>query len=203
MLFPGHLNLNGDYGNLQVIAKQLEWRAMPYEIVQVESEAALASNLDFILVGHGSNAAWQSIRDQLASMGATLCSLIASGTPGLCVSSGFEELVNLSVLPDLTIKALPERVSRFVVETDGALEVLGYLNTDVDLPNLHREQQFVCTMLHGPVLAKNPGLLDEMLRSISEHANLELRSIQENEKAGQLADLVDEVWKLEKELASE
>jgi CobQ-like glutamine amidotransferase family enzyme len=58
-------------------------------------------------------------------------------------------------------------------------------------------------MLHGPVLAKNPGLLLEMLETVAEHAGLKLQEIQSSEKAELLAGLVDEVWKLERELASE
>ena len=58
-------------------------------------------------------------------------------------------------------------------------------------------------MLHGPVLAKNPVLLLELLQSISMHAGVELKDVQTSEKADLVAGFVDEVWKLEGELASE
>lgn len=203
VLFPDHLNLNGDLGNVEVLARQFEWRGMGCEIVIVEDERNLDSGLDFLLVGHGSSAAWESLRERLGLLGATLRRLVSSGTPGLCVSSGFEEFVRLSVVTDLECKALPERVSRFVVQPDGIHEVLGYLNTDVDLPLIHREGQFVCTMLHGPVLAKNPELLLEILQNIAKHAGLGLGAARASEKVDLVADLVDEVWKLERELASE
>ncbi len=203
VFFPDHLNLNGDFGNIEVIARQFEWRGMTCEVVRVEDERHLADGLDFLLVGHGSSAAWDSIRDRLNSLEGVLRKLVESGTPGLCVSTGFEELVRLAVVADLECKSNPERVSKFVVQADGNQEVLGYLNTDVDLPPLHREGQFVCTMLHGPVLAKNPALLLELLENISLHAGLQLKAIQTNEKTDLLAGLVDEVWKLERELASE
>ena len=203
VFFPDHLNLNGDFGNIEVIARQFEWRGMTCEVVRVEDERHLADGLDFLLVGHGSSAAWDSIRDRLNSLEGVLRKLVESGTPGLCVSTGFEELVRLAVVADLECKSNPERVSKFVVQADGNQEVLGYLNTDVDLPPLHREGHFVCTMLHGPVLAKNPALLLELLENISLHAGLQLKAIQTNEKTDLLAGLVDEVWKLERELASE
>ncbi len=203
VFFPDHLNLNGDFGNIEVIARQFEWRGMTCEVVRVEDERHLADGLDFLLVGHGSSAAWDSIRDRLNSLEGVLRKLVESGTPGLCVSTGFEELVRLAVVAGLECKSIPERVSKFVVQADGSQEVLGYLNTDVDLPTLHREGKFVCTMLHGPVLAKNPVLLLELLQSISLHAGLQLKAIQTNEKTDLLAGLVDEVWKLERELASE
>lgn len=203
VFFPDHLNLNGDFGNIEVLARQFEWRGMACEVVRVEDERHLADGLDFLLIGHGSSAAWDSIRDRLNSLEGLLRKLVESGTPGLCVSTGFEELVRLAVVADLECKSNPERVSKFVVQADGNQEVLGYLNTDVDLPPLHREGQFVCTMLHGPVLAKNPALLLELLENISLHAGLQLKAIQTNEKTDLLAGLVDEVWKLERELASE
>lgn len=203
VLFPDHLNLNGDFGNIDVLVRQLEWRGMACEVIRVDDEKHLASDLDFLLVGHGSNAAWESIRVNMESLAESLRKLIASGTPGLCVSTGFEELVRLNAINGLVSQDIPERVSKFVVHPDGNGEVLGYLNTDVDLPFLHREAQFVCTMLHGPVLAKNPSLLEELLERIAKHAGEELQAIRISEKADQLAGLVDEVWKLERELASE
>lgn len=203
VLFPDHLNLNGDLGNMEVISKQLDWRGIAHEVIRVETEQQLASDLSFLLIGHGSNAAWEAIREPVGSLSGSLRSLIEAGLPGLCVSTGFEELVRLSVLTNFTLKSMPERVSKFVVHADESGDILGYLNTDVDLPNLHRQGQFVCTMLHGPVLAKNPKLLNELLLSICFRAGVTLGPILEDEKAGLLADLVDEVWKLEQDLASE
>lgn len=202
-LFPKHLNLNGDFGNLEVIVKQLEWRGFTCEVVPVETAAQLSSDLDFIFVGHGSKAAWAAIGTTFSEMAPFLREQLVSGTPGLSISTGFEEMVRNEVVSTPIFKTLPTRVSKFVVHPDGEGEVLGYVNTDADLPVIQRDTNWICTMLHGPVLAKNPTLLEELLVKISVHAGVQLRPIQESEKAGQLADLIDEVWKLEKELASE
>ena len=203
VLFPEHLNLNGDYGNLEVISRQLEWRRMASEIVAVGSPAELSSGLDFLLIGHGSSAAWASIDAEFRGLLATLKALMAAGLPGMSVSTGFEQMVRGSLFEKLTVNSLSSRTSKFVVEQDVEGEVLGYLNTDVDLPIIHRESNFLGTMLHGPILAKNPTLLEEMLLKISANAGLELAPIYANEKAGLLADLVDKVWELERDLASE
>jgi CobQ-like glutamine amidotransferase family enzyme len=203
VLFPEHLNLNGDYGNLEVIARQLEWRGMASEIVAVGTRAELTSDLDFLLVGHGSSAAWASIDSEFRGLLATLKVLLSAGMPGMSVSSGFEQMVRGSVFEGLTANSLSSRTSKFVVEQDVEGEVLGYLNADVDLPIIHRESNFIGTMLHGPILAKNPILLEEVLLKICSSAGLELAPFQANEKAGLLADLVDKVWELERELASE
>jgi CobQ-like glutamine amidotransferase family enzyme len=35
VLFPKHLNLNGDFGNVEVLARQLEWRGHEVQIVEL------------------------------------------------------------------------------------------------------------------------------------------------------------------------
>lgn len=202
-LFPEHLNLNGDFGNLDVLTAQLEWRGLSCETVQIERASDLARDLDFVFVGHGSAAAWSAIHSEFETLAPTLRSLLDGGTPGLAISTGFEELVRTNVLTGLEATTIAIRTSKFEVYMDGDNEVLGYLNTDVNLPILHRERNWVASMLHGPILAKNPFLLEEVLDRITSYAGVQLPVIQESEKAGQLADLIDEVWKLEKELASE
>lgn len=203
VLFPEQLNLNGDYGNVEVVARQLEWRGMASEIVAVGTKAELTSGLDFLLVGHGSSAAWASIDEKFRCLLDPLKALLAAGMPGMSVSTGFEQMVRGSVFEGLNVNSLSSRTSKFVVGQDVNGEVLGYLNTDVDLPIIHRESNFIGTMLHGPILAKNPTLLEEVLLKISSNAGLELAPIDASEKAGLLADLVDKVWELERDLASE
>ena len=200
-LFPAHLNLNGDQGNLEVLSKQLVWRGVPCEVVGIETLADFDRQLDFILVGHGSIAAWSAIEGEFHSMAPRLAELFRADVPGLSISTGFEKLVESRVLAIPNVEPLNERVSKFEIIEDGGSKVLGYLNTDVNLPVLHREQNWIASMLHGPVLAKNPALLNEVLGKIAAHADVELPELKE--KAGQLADLIKDVWELERELASE
>jgi CobQ-like glutamine amidotransferase family enzyme len=202
-LFPDHLNLNGDLGNLEVIAKQLEWRGIASETLAIRSVHDLGQGVDFIFVGHGSLAAWVDIRDTFVEMAPILKQLLTTGTPGLAISSGFEELALADIFSNLSPAPIAQRISKFEIYHDGESEVLGYVNTEVDLPMLHREGNWIGSMLHGPILAKNSTLLEEVLTSVAKHAAVPLAPIQANEKAGQLADLISEVWKLEKDLASE
>lgn len=202
-LFPDHLNLNGDLGNLEVIAKQLEWRGIDSETLAIRSIHDLSQGLDFILVGHGSLAAWADIRDTFVEMAPTLKQLMTIGVPALAISSGFEESTMAGLFANLSPAPIAPRISKFEIYSDGDSEVLGYINTEVDLPMLHREGNWIGSMLHGPVLAKNPALLEEVLTGIAKHGSVPLAPFQANEKAGQLADLISEVWNLEKDLASE
>jgi CobQ-like glutamine amidotransferase family enzyme len=54
---------------------------------------------------------------------------------------------------------LIERVSQFK-SFEG---VVGYVNTEFDLPEISRTKNSVFTLFHGPVLAKNPQLADEII----------------------------------------
>jgi CobQ-like glutamine amidotransferase family enzyme len=202
-LFPDHLNLNGDLGNLEVLSRQLGWRGVPNEIVPIRSLSDLNGGFDFLLIGHGSIAAWADVKDDLLVMAPLLRELKQRGTPALAISSGFEELVRLSVFSPLSVSKLAERVSKFEVVSDGDNELLGYVNTDTNLPAFYRSDSWIGSTLHGPILAKNPTLLNEILTTIASQSGIELPEIRKSEKADLLVDLVREVWKLEQGLARE
>jgi lipid II isoglutaminyl synthase (glutamine-hydrolysing) len=202
-LFSDHLNLNGDFGNLRVLDQQLNWRAMPHEIVSVEEAADLIAAPNFILIGHGSEAAWADIEGQFLALIPRLRELLAAGATILAVSTGFEMVVKHGLIAGLTVEASDERISKFATAQDDSGEVLGYVNTDTDLPTIYREGSFIGTTLHGPLLAKNPNLLESILAQVSTNAGVAVSSIQDAKKADLLAGLVAEVWKLEVELANE
>jgi CobQ-like glutamine amidotransferase family enzyme len=202
-LFPEHLNLNGDFGNLEVIGRQLAWRGLAYEIVDITATKHFAEDVDFVLIGHGSEAAWKDISENCIAIRDNLQALKAQGVSMLAVSTGFEKAIEMGLIVDLVVGRIGERVSKFVVHPDGNSQILGYVNVDNDLPVIHRSGSVIGTTLHGPVLAKNPALLNEILTAISSRANVLLPELLDAKKADQLADLVAEVWKLESDLASE
>jgi CobQ-like glutamine amidotransferase family enzyme len=203
MLFPKHLNLNGDYGNIEVLARQFEWRGHDVQIVELTDLKSFAEPLHFVLVGHGSEAAWSDISSEFQLLAPKLRELISIGIPVLAVSTGFENSIRSSVISAAAPGPLPERVSKFSIVKEGENELLGYVNVDTDLPDFFRSGSFIGTALHGPVLSKNPDLLDPLLAEIARIAGVELQPIRDAKKADQLADLIAEVWKLEGELANE
>jgi CobQ-like glutamine amidotransferase family enzyme len=203
VLFRKHLNLNGDFGNLEVLSRQFEWRGHEVELVELHESRDLNRPLHFVLIGHGSEAAWADIRGQFDSMTNNLRALLESGVPILAISTGFEAAIRSGLVTSEPLSALPERISKFrVVENDGQ-SLLGYINVDTNLPEFFRQGSFIGTALHGPVLSKNPTLLVELLNSIASKANVKLDPIRDAKKADLLADLIAEVWKLESELANE
>jgi hypothetical protein len=154
-LYPDHLNLNGDHANLLVLQKRLEWRGVNSEIVSVERPTNL-NEFDFVLLGHGSDAAWAEVLKIDSKMLNNIVDLVRSGSNVLAIASGYQKLHEL-----LNQKAAVqiERVSEFK-SFEG---VVGYVNTEFDLPEMSRVENSVLTLFHGPVLAKNPQLADEII----------------------------------------
>lgn len=165
-LYPEHLNLNGDRANLLVLQRRLEWASIRVErFTHRPGQPLPTTRPDFVLLGHGSPAAWRQIYADLARVVPELEAWMAAGTQLLAVSSGFAALHGL-------LKSLPssidrqERISKFeVVDTEGG-EVIGYLNSDLVLEPFMRDGNFIGTLLHGPMLAKTTWLADEIIERI-------------------------------------
>jgi CobQ-like glutamine amidotransferase family enzyme len=172
-VFGGRLNLFGDQGNLLALKRFIESQGLSVSVVPVHNtQEALTCN--FILVGHGSIAAMASIQDSLEQID---WRAVLSKVPTLAVGSGLEFLAK-SHFPESHNWAKKERESEFQVVNFGVeaeFKVLGYRNTDSNFSGLKllvNEKLGIGvygSMLHGPVLAKNPKLLkvisDATLRS--------------------------------------
>ena len=152
---PTHLNLNGDLGNLLVLQKRLEWRGVSSSITHLQGPEEL-QDFDYVLLGHGSNAAWLQLLQRSSDLFERCVSYIEASGALLAVASGADRLMPL--LTGVEIQN-GDRVSEFVSEDS----VVGYLNTTSKADRLLWHKNALLTQLHGPVLAKNPGLADGIL----------------------------------------
>lgn len=204
-LFPGHLDLNGDQANLKVIQKRLQWFGYQSSLVAVNKGDQIPADADLIFLGHGSMAAWSDIDQNLATIVPDIKSRISSGAAFMAVSSGHERAIQLGIFSGLVSKQ--ERVSKFEIAKLEGKEVLGYLNSATNAPVIQKHGLSLGTQLHGPIFAKNPQLVDAYLAEILESRNIELAKISEKDltsTAQKVVDqVVDQVWELERELASE
>ncbi len=206
-LFPNHLNLNGDLANIRVLQQQLAWRGVESSVSFVEKGNSIPKGADFLLLGHGSEAAWNDLERDLRSIKTELVEAFEQGMPGLAVASGFERLYDLTPRASLNLLREPvlrtERSSRFALAELGGNQALGYLNSDAQLPLLTKIHNLYGTLLHGPILAKNQWLVDSILKSIFERRLTPLPEIRAKEKADQVADLISKIWDLEEPLTRE
>lgn len=152
-LFPADLNLNGDQANLLVLQKRLTLRGQQCVTKEITLDAI--SSVDVVFLGHGSSEAWKFVHSQAPEIFKTLSEFVTRGGKLIAVASGA-----IAVLAELGKKyeSGPHR-SEFVNEGG----VVGYINTDVQAPVLQYVWQSWFTLLHGPVLAKNPDLADRIL----------------------------------------
>lgn len=190
-LAPERLNLNGDQANLLVLSKRLEWLGEPVKVVSLDSLAdisALSAAVEkspgrkFLLLGHGSASAWKSLEPLAEAVRELVVTLVAQSVPVLAVGSGYELL-----RPGAP--RTPRRSDFYVSEFEGR-EVLGYRNTDAQLPELARDGSLLLTLLHGPLLAKNPQLADEFIEQLGV-------VVKANDRTEEIDAIVTKAWELE------
>ena len=68
-----------------------------------------------------------------------------------------------------------KRESKFVTSSEG---YFGYRNSDKDLPVCLVKESFIGTTLFGPVLAKNPQLLERVLNAVGAELNLSAQALE-------------------------
>ncbi len=206
--YKDRLNLNGDFMNLSVLARRLNWRGFEFEVLDLTAQNIadeLALGLDFALIGHGSAAAWASIFSEGADLTGAIKLVIDAKIPTLAVASGFETLADLGLVP-ITYERT-ERVSKFALASHALGEQLGYVNTDTNLPALAEFGSTIGTLLHGPFLAKNALIADQIIDSmIAKRFTGESTGSSagpRNANSERIDQILAEVWKLEFELANE
>lgn len=165
-LYPNHLDLNGDGGNAHILCRRAVWSGFQAELLLVNPGESASIRPDVLVIGHGSSAAWKQIYSEFAKLVPVIADWMKLGTQVVAVSSGFAALHGL--LPGLSSSIdRTDRKSIFVVEEFEGEQVHGYLNSDLLLANIVRHGNLLGTMLHGPLLAKNSWLADQIISAVT------------------------------------
>ena len=191
--FAERLNLNGDQANLFVLKKRLQWLGFSSEIIPVQNREQLeAANADFVFLGHGSLAAWDACFADWPTLGADLTAL-ASKKVAMSVASGSDLLLRSATGSPGKIG---HNVSKFEVETLSGERILGYKNSSQQDSETRLVGNILLTWLHGPVLAKNPQLADDIIaRILADQAPKQFA----NENTRKIDEIVAGIWQLEAE----
>ena len=200
-LYPVELGINGDVGNVTVLAKRARARGFDVEVVNVgRGAASIPDGIDVLHVGSGPLAAVQTVQSDALRHAEELRELVAGGLPLLAIGGGWEllgssithddgELEGLGVFASQASRELSQSVAETVVRTDGGL-LAGFANHNA-VTTLHagaeplgevvrgfgngasaaedsgaegiRQHSAIGTHLHGPILALNPALADQLL----------------------------------------
>lgn len=155
---PTYFNNNGDQGNIEVLAKQLEWRGVQYSVTSTDFAGS-----DFLLVGDGSRAVMREFESELAATTDLVAERLRTGKATLLVGSAHEFFCTR--LPGLPELGNAPRVSEHREVTFGNLRVFGYRNNEIE-NDFFIEEAFISTSLFGPILAKNENLLNIVLTSM-------------------------------------
>jgi CobQ-like glutamine amidotransferase family enzyme len=92
-LYPAHMNLYGDRGNLLVLARRAEWRGYPVEIVEVApGDPVPWATADFLFIGGGEDRHQAMIADDFLARRADLKAALGDGLPMLAICGGFQLL---------------------------------------------------------------------------------------------------------------
>ena len=161
---PEYFNNNGDQGNLEVLSYCLNDSGSK---AQIDSNPTRES--DFVLVGDASFAAIRRFSNELNGLLGDLEYRLDSGLPTLLVGSSYEHLAPLLGIQLET----SDRVSAFVEEHSSAGSIFGYQNSVVSKGRFFQEGLFFGTTLFGPLLAKNPTLLTQVLEALAPEAKLQ------------------------------
>ena len=152
---PAYFNQNGDQGNLETLEYVTGQR--------LESTNDPLANL--MLVGDASRAAMRHFSTELLGLLPFIETRLESGLPTLLIGSSYEFFSqNSELLPNLSMGS---RVSKFVRVNHAGSQVVGYRNSEVLDSELYVRGAFVGTLLFGPILAKNPGLLRLFVEKLS------------------------------------
>ena len=156
---PMYFDNNGDQGNVEILLHQLSQQGKKFKIV------ASAEKADFVLIGDASNAVMDRYAKDLAKLRKTIAQRFTQGSPTLLVGSAYEFFAAEMGLSSNVVT----RESKFVTTSEG---YFGYRNSDKDLPVCFVNGSFIGTSLFGPVLAKNPRLLERVLNAVGAELKL-------------------------------
>lgn len=106
-LFPDLLNLYGDGGNVKCLAKRIEWRGMPVEIVSVNhGETIDLSAVDIVFLGGGPDREQRLASEQLLRMRDDLSAYVEADGVLLAICGGYQILGSEWLLGDESVEGL-------------------------------------------------------------------------------------------------
>lgn len=201
LVFPAVLGTYGDSGNATVLRERLRWRGLAAEVVPVEIDQALPSEVDAYVLGGGEDSAQALAVSRLAD--GSLRAAADRATPVFAVCAGFQILgetwldghgkvsAGLGLIDSRTDRLDgPRAVGELMVESSlphvgtltgyenhGGRTVLGPAATPLgrvaagvgngsESADGAIQGSVIATYLHGPALARNPALADELLRRV-------------------------------------
>lgn len=92
-LYPEHMNLYGDRGNVLALTQRARWRGVPVQVLyRGVGEFVDWDNVDLVFMGGGEDTHQERIADDFLTMGPELNEKLLEGLPMLAICGGYQLL---------------------------------------------------------------------------------------------------------------
>ncbi len=139
-LYPKEMNVYGDHGNVQVLAKRLEWYGYTPHVIAYEIGDTLPDEVDIVIGGGGQDSGQEKIHADLMKIGSQLKAWAETGVPMLMVCGLYQlfgrffktlegkNLEGICVL-DIETRGTTERlIGNITTHSDEFGDIIGYEN---------------------------------------------------------------------------
>lgn len=105
-LYPRDMNIYGDWGNVLVLQRRLQWQGYDVELLTYNPGDKFPEDVDIIVGGGGQDSGQDAIQQDILAIGPTLKTLADSGVPMLVVCGLYQLFGHfLKPAPAMSLKA--------------------------------------------------------------------------------------------------
>ena len=139
-LYPKDMNIYGDYGNLLVIQRRLEWYGYQAHVIHYNVGDPFPNDVDIVIGGGGQDSGQEVIHEDLITIGPKLKMLAENGVPMLMVCGlyqlfgnffktlGGKTLTGIGIL-DVETQGTHERlIGNIITSSEAFGDMIGYEN---------------------------------------------------------------------------
>jgi CobQ-like glutamine amidotransferase family enzyme len=139
-LYPKDMNIYGDWGNVLVLKRRLEWHGYSVKLVEYNQGDKFPENIDLVIGGGGQDSGQDNVQSDLLSIGKNLHDLANADVPMLMIcglyqlfgkffkASDGHTIEGIGLL-DIETHAGPERlIGNIITKSSEFGEVIGYEN---------------------------------------------------------------------------
>lgn len=139
-LYPRDMNIYGDYGNLLVLKKRMEWHGYKPKVIEYNPGDIFPDHVDIVLGGGGQDSGQDKIQSDLLQIGPKLRQLADNSTPMLIICGLYQlfgkffktqdgHIIKGIELFDIETIAGTERlIGNIVIHSEQFGDIIGYEN---------------------------------------------------------------------------
>jgi len=139
-LYPKDMNIYGDYGNLLVLQRRLEWYGYEPNIIHYNVGDTFPKDVDIVIGGGGQDSGQEVIHQDLIKIGPKLKALADNDVPMLMVCGLYQlfgnffktlngkTLTGISILDVETLGTHERLIGNIVISSDEFGDIVGYEN---------------------------------------------------------------------------